>query len=252
MKTPLFLLRIGRIPAEECELEETLQWQGGFFPDAMNNIRELVLLFLFQFLKCYCFGSTWLIFVCVFFCAWLLSVTWSTVFGLWSLLFAMNNIRECKCLLRSEFIYCNCCNGIRQRLSLHRTEYLIKTGSFIFKMYILSFIHHYSCISTIFFVEERLCWIVQWSYCVLRTRIQIENSHFTRIFWIWIKVRYAHMKLIRTFFSNTNFWTFPKIFRFWRLLAFFWSPMNQIRINNWLDLTGHWIWGAVIKLTYRV
>lgn len=126
MKTPLFLLRIGRIPAEECELEETLQWQGGFFPDAMNNIRELVLLFLFQFLKCYCFGSTWLIFVCVFFCAWLLSVTWSTVFGLWSLLFAMNNIRECKCLLRSEFIYCNCCNGIRQRLSLHRTEYLIK------------------------------------------------------------------------------------------------------------------------------
>lgn len=113
MKTPLFLLRIERIPAEECELEETLQWQGGFFPDAMNNIRELVLLFLFQFLKCYCFGSTWLIFVCVFFCAWLCSVTWSTVFGLWSLLFAMNNIRECKCLLWSEFIYCNCCNGIR-------------------------------------------------------------------------------------------------------------------------------------------
>lgn len=104
MKTPLFLLRIGRIAMPHKDHEHRREIEVDAIHSMQCNVTQRIsvgsLVFisiffsLFLLLKCYCIGSVRFIFVgyCWFFVSilfWLLFVTWSTVVGLWSRSFAI-------------------------------------------------------------------------------------------------------------------------------------------------------------------
>lgn len=114
---------------------------------------------LFLLLNCYCFGSVRFIFVGYgwFFVSILfLVIVCNVVDGCWFVVALFCNRIHTTITIRNEFIYCNCSNGNRQRLSLHCTEYAMKMAI----VYIQS-TNNFHCLFSIecyfFFVYAILC-----------------------------------------------------------------------------------------------
>lgn len=169
MKTPLFLLRIGRIAIPHKDHEHRREIEVDAIHSMQCNVTQrisvgslvfisiffvvfVVELLLFRISKVY-FRRLLLVFLSLSF---FLVVVCNVVDGYWFVVALFCNRIHTTITIRNEFIYCNCSNGNRQRLSLHCTEYAMKMAI----VYIQS-TNNFHCLFSIecyfFFVYAMLC-----------------------------------------------------------------------------------------------